>query len=309
MYIGKFNFIKKAFREAISFNKTLTENSIGAYSAQAAFFIITSFFPFMLLMVSLLRFTPLDVTVVQNTLENDVLGAFTGEFVSRLIREVMLKATPGALLGVAGVSAVWAASRCLMSIIEGLNKVYSTKSKMNFITLRLISVFYVFVLQLMVIVSLGILVFGEQINNYLVDEFNLQILSEQAENLRWAVGFLLLILFFMFIYTVVPDGKPNNNTNDNSDKKPRLKNAKVFLELPGAVLSAVGWLGFSWVFAVYMTDFANFGAVYGSLATAVSLMLWLYFCMYIMFAGAQFNVRLQEWRKLRTVPTITPGND
>ena len=290
------------FREVIGFQKSLSRNAVGAYSAQAAFFIITSFFPFMLLMVSLLRFTPLDTAIVHQSLENEVFGAISGGFISQLIREITLKATPGALLGAAGISAIWAASRCLIAIIEGLNKVYSTKMKMNFVVLRLVSVLYVFVLQLMIIVSLGILVFGERINNWIAVEFNLRILSEQAENLRWAFGFLLLILFFMFVYTVVPDrGKVekhaigDNNGNNSEQTNFHGKNRpKIFYEMPGAVLSAVGWLGFSWVFSVYTSNFANFGAVYGSLTAAVSLMLWLYFCMYILFVGAQFNVWLQS---------------
>jgi len=270
-------YIKTAYHEFMKFANNLSDNSVGAYSAQAAFFIITSFFPFMLLMVSLLQFIPIDTSEIQETLSDEVLPIVGGDFISSIIREVTTRATPGALLGAAGISAIWAASRCLISIIQGLNKVYSCESKRSWYKLRLISVVYVFVLQFLLIISLGILVFGEQINDRLAEEFNLLVLTHSAINQRWIITFLLLILFFMLAYKFVPERKTH-----------------LLNEMPGAVLSAVGWLGFSALFSIYIDDFSDFGAVYGSLAAAVILMLWLYFCMFILFVGAQFNVWLQN---------------
>lgn len=237
----------------------------------------------MLLMVSLLRFTPIDESVITTNIEES-FSATTVEFLMGIIREITIRATPGALLGAAGVSAIWAASRCLLSIIQGLNKVYSVDSKHSWVKLRLLSVVYVFVLQLMIIVSLGILVFGEQINSWLIAEFNLEILNQSYINLRWGIGFLLLILFFMFVYTIIPEKK----------KRFRKAGGRAMRNLPGAVLAAVGWLGFTGLFTMYIDHFTDFGAVYGSLTAAVILMLWLYFCMYILFVGAQFNVWLRR---------------
>ncbi|MCL2071561.1 MAG: YihY/virulence factor BrkB family protein [Oscillospiraceae bacterium] len=275
------NYIKKSYSEIRSFAQELERNSVGAYSAQAAFFVITSFFPFMLLMVSLLQFMPLDETVItsnlRESLSGELLGSVTGNFLAGIIREVTIRATPGALLGVAGISAIWAASRCLLSIIQGLNKVYSADSKRSWIKLRLFSVIYVFALQLIIIIFLSILVFGEQINNWLATEFGLYFLNKSVINLRWLIGLLLLILVFVIIYAFVPERK-----------------TRFFSELPGALLSAAGWLGFSGIFSLYIDNFSDYGTVYGSLAAAVILMLWLYFCMYILFVGAQYNAWLQS---------------
>ena len=236
---------------------------------------MTSFFPFMLLMVSLLRFTPLEMNI-EEALMGGVINDVAGEFFAGVMREVSERATPGALLGAVGIFAIWAASRCLLSIIQGLNQVYSTKSNRSWWSLRLIAVVYVFVLQVIIVVSLGILVFGEEINDRLSSELGLKILDQSVIDLRWVMGFVLLVLFFVLIYTVVPERKN-----------------RMLSELPGALLGAGGWLGFSWLFSLYIAHFSDFGAVYGSLAAAVILMLWLYFCMYILFMGAQFNVWLQ----------------
>ena len=211
----------KIINAARSFAAELTRNSVGAYSAQAAFFIVISYSPFMLIMER-------------------------------------------KLLGLAIIPALWAASRFIVSIIEGLNKVCRCEVKKTSFKLRLISVLYLLVLQAMIVISLGLLVLGDEINKVLF-------LNKSFVNMRWIIGFVLLVAFLTLLYKFVPS------------RKATLKQC-----FPGAALSAGGWVIFSAVFSLYVDNFANYGAVYGSLAATVTTMLWLYFCMYIMFAGAAF---------------------
>ncbi|MCL2634627.1 MAG: YihY/virulence factor BrkB family protein [Oscillospiraceae bacterium] len=271
-------FLKKLRTEIKEISTKLRRDSVNAHSAQAAFFVITSFFPFMLLLVTLVRFFPFEINIQQELNDNPLSSVIT-DFINDILKELAGKSASGAFLSAAGVSAIWAASRCLFAIIQGLNQVYGTEEKRSPLLLRLTAVVYVFVLQIIVIVSLGILVFGRRINDWLVSWLDIPGLSEVMLNLRWAVFLLVLILFFMFVYTVVPERK-----------------TRFLSEMPGAILSAVGWLGFSALFSMYIDRFSDFGAVYGSLAAAVILMLWLYFCMYILFLGAQANVYLQSKR-------------
>ena len=60
------------------------------------------------------------------------------------------------------------------------------------------------------------------------------------------------------------------------------------MQLPGAVVAAVGWSVITWGFSIYVDRFNGFSA-YGSLTTIIILMLWLYACMYIVMAGAFLN--------------------
>ena len=50
----------------------------------------------------------------------------------------------------------------------------------------------------------------------------------------------------------------------------------------------------SWIFSVYLDIFKGFSSMYGSLTTIVLIMLWLYFCMYILLFGGEVNVILQD---------------
>ena len=67
--------------------------------------------------------------------------------------------------------------------------------------------------------------------------------------------------------------------------------------VPGAVLSAAGWMIFSYVFSMYIDKFSGFSNMYGSLTTLILIMLWLYFGMYITLIGAEFNQLLAKRRE------------
>ena len=62
----------------------------------------------------------------------------------------------------------------------------------------------------------------------------------------------------------------------------------------GAAFSAVGWIIVSWIFSVYVDIFKGFSSMYGSLTTIVLIMLWLYFCMYILLLGGEVNMILRD---------------
>jgi membrane protein len=85
------------------------------------------------------------------------------------------------------------------------------------------------------------------------------------------------LIFFLAIYVVIPNRK-----------------TKISKELPGALVCACGWMGFSYAFSYYIDHYSNYTSMYGSLTTIVLFMLWLYFCMYILFIGAEINVLFQN---------------
>ena len=61
-------------------------------------------------------------------------------------------------------------------------------------------------------------------------------------------------------------------------------------QIPGSVFSAVGWQVISLIFSVYLDIFEGFSTMYGSLTTIILVMLWLYFCMYMILLGGVINI-------------------
>ena len=89
------------------------------------------------------------------------------------------------------------------------------------------------------------------------------------------MGFLVLV--FCLFYTVLP-----------------IRRLRFAQNVPGAVLAALGWMVYSVLFSYYVENFSNYANIYGSLTAVVITMLWMYFCMNLIFYGGLFNYILAE---------------
>ncbi|MCL1822623.1 MAG: YihY/virulence factor BrkB family protein [Oscillospiraceae bacterium] len=268
-FIHIISFIKKLI-------KKLDDNKIGIYSAQSAFFIIIAFFPTIMLLLTLLNYLPFSAEQIED-FSMDFLPPQVETFIESLLDEIFQKAS-GAVISVATVTALWSASRGLLAVITGLNSIYGVEEKRNYIKLRLITMLYMLAFMATLIITLIILVFGSAIASRLIDSVpalrNADLFLTWT---RWLFGFCLLILFFWALYSFAPGRKTSS-----------------IMEFPGAIISAGGWVGFSALYSFYITNFANYSYLYGSLTAVVLLMLWLYICMNILFFGAQVNVIIRK---------------
>jgi membrane protein len=59
--------------------------------------------------------------------------------------------------------------------------------------------------------------------------------------------------------------------------------------LPGAIVSTAMWFISTLVFGWYVTRFANYSQVYGSLGAGIALLFWLYIISFSVLCGAEFN--------------------
>ena len=62
--------------------------------------------------------------------------------------------------------------------------------------------------------------------------------------------------------------------------------------LPGATLATAMWFLTTLVFGLYVTRFANYSEVYGSLGAGIALLFWLYLISLSVLVGAEFNAQL-----------------
>jgi membrane protein len=69
--------------------------------------------------------------------------------------------------------------------------------------------------------------------------------------------------------------------------------------LPGATLATLLWFVTTLVFGLYVTRFANYSRVYGSLGAAIALLFWLYIIALCVLIGAEFNAQLVSQRQAR----------
>lgn len=264
--------IKALYEMLRAFMRKLRKDTVSAFAAQAAFFVILSFLPFLMIVLTLLKYLPLTPEMAWKAMEGFFPSAVHG-LVEVLLREVLSKTSP-ALLSFSVVAALWSASRGFLVIMQGLNAVYGNKYLGNYFLVRLRSSLYTIGFALMLLLTLGVLVFGNRIHFYLQSKMGFPAeLALPVIGLRTVLAFVVLTVYFLVLYLIIPNRK-----------------SRIRQELPGAVLSATGWLGFSFLYSLYIDNLSNFSAMYGSLTAVVLCMFWLYACMYIMFIGAEFNV-------------------
>lgn len=74
--------------------------------------------------------------------------------------------------------------------------------------------------------------------------------------------------------------------------------------LPGAVVATVMWFVTTLLFGWYVTRYANYSEVYGSLGAGIALLFWLYIISLSVLCGAEFNAQLDRERTLGTQRTV-----
>ena len=267
--------IKKAVKLIPGFPVNLSEKHMSAYAAQAAYFIILSFIPFMLLLMTSIKYTPLTREEVINVVMQVFPENFEG-FIRGIVGEVYAKS-----LGVVPISALialWSAGKGIQALTNGFNTIYQVQETRNFIVTRIRSVIYTLIFVIAIVLTLILQVFGNSLQRELSNRFPfLDRLVTTIISMRLLISLGLLSLVFLMLYKFIPNRK-----------------AIFRSQLPGAVLSAVCWSTFSFFFSIYLDFFNNAANMYGSMTTIVLILLWMYFCMIFVMIGAQVNYYFEE---------------
>lgn len=251
--------------------KKINEDHLGAYASQAAYFIVLSALPFCIFLLTLLSYSPLSYEDLI-----DILQMLSPKMANDIIRSILIQVYEQSTIAITSFTIVfvlWSAGRGILSITKGINEIYHINETRNYVHLRLISAFYTLWLAVALIVTLGLLVFGNLIYRKIIEHLPfLHNIAAVVISMRMLIIFCLLTLFFIFIYKVLPN-----------------KKTKLLHVLPGAIGCSLGWMITSVIFSIYFSLSHSFSYMYGSLAGAMMILLWLYACMYELFLGAELN--------------------
>ncbi len=257
--------------------KTVKQMHIPLHAAYAAYFIVLAVFPALVLILSVLRYTGMEVRGLVELLD-DILPSTMAEGAEELIYSTYRNSS-GAMVGVSAVTALWSASRGIYGLLTGLNVVYGVSENRGYIYTRSISVVYTFVFILILLLTLVLHVFGNSIINLMRQVDNpVVIFFTDLIDLRFFLLLFLQSLVFTLMFMVLPN-----------------KRRSRFMEsLPGGVLSSLGWLVFSDIYSIYVENFSKYSTIYGSVYGIAITMLWLYCCMSILFYGGALNRYLMD---------------
>ena len=239
--------MKKLYLLARNFSTEVTECHISAYASSAAFFMILSLIPMLIVICSILPYTPVTEADLMEAVARFMPQKLVPVAVST-VSEVYDKSP--AILSISALVTMWSAGKGMLAIIRGLNAIHRSYARYNYIIQRIRASVYTVLMVLLILISLVVGVFGESIA---------EIFAERMPEIT-----VLNILLFTFI--------PNKKLDWKT-------------QVVGALFVAVTWSGFSYAFSIYVRYFTG-SSIYGSMTTVIFLMLWFYFAFYLLFLGA-----------------------
>lgn len=269
----------RLYRLIRGFMRQMNRVNVNAYASSTAFFIFLSLIPVIMLICSALSFTPwLRESDLMKAVQ--ILPPTVSVLVTGLI-ESIYDSTFG-VVSMAAVVTVWSAGKGVLALMRGLNAMNGVVEDRNYVLQRLIASFYLIVFLVLIIFSLIVMVFGNTLAELIVRNApGMKGLFDLLLHFRGIFYMCMMSLVFAMMYTFIPNCR-----------------LKFIHQIPGAVFSAISWNVFSWAFSIYVRYSDGFD-MYGSLTTIIIVMLWLYFCVYLLLIGAHINRFLTPFRRVR----------
>ncbi len=257
-------------QSAISdFMAGMKKQNISSFAASTAFFLFLSFVPMLVMVCTILPFTPLTEENLAAALAQ-ICPDMMVPLVRELVGEVYEKSA--GILSVAAIATLWSAAQGVLALMRGLNAINGVEERRNYLVIRMIASLYTLVMLAIFLLSLFVMVFGNELAGVALYRFpRVRVMASFLMQFRFVFGWALLTLIFCAIYTYVPNRK-----------------LKFREQLFGAVMASLMWSIFSWGFSLY-AELGGSYSIYGSLSMIVVVMLWMYFCIYIVMIGAWVN--------------------
>ena len=238
-------------------------------AAELAYFLILTFFPILICVNAFVGALHLDIRLVLDTVEGFLPGGVAA-ILAEYIQYITDNQSMGMLLAGLFVTLV-SASAAVRGLMKIMDDIYG---RTNYPGVWSIVVSLGFALLLLVTIYLSIVVlltgswFFHLIERYIpIGSF-----ITDWQWLRFVILFALVLLFILLLYRVTaPIGKP----------RPPV--------LTGAVLAAVALAAASVLFSWFIGMSSRYSLVYGSLASVIILLVWLYLCGNILILGNVFN--------------------
>lgn len=266
--------MKKVFQFGQELFQRIDQADVTGLSAQLAYFFLLSLFPFLLFLVTLIGYLPMDAHAVI-----DILRAYLPEDVVVMIEsnlDQLMNNRNGGLLSLGVIGTLWSASNGMNAIKKSFNKAYEVEEEHLFITSRIISIGLTLAMIVVISVALLLQVFGRTIGENLYGIFNFPIDFLQVWNvLRWGISSIIFFIVFFFLYKLTPNIK-----------------VKAAHAIWGTLFATISWQLTSLGFSHYVNTLGNYSATYGSLGTVIILMIWFYLSGIIITTGGVINAFL-----------------
>lgn len=271
------NNIKKLYEISYSFLRKIKYDHVSSFAGHAALFLLMSLFPMVMYCISMFNYLPIDTGRFTEYLLSVIPEGFT-PLLNQILAEAYAESTT-MVKSFTMLVMLFCASKGVYAVIIGMNAVYGIRETRGTVFVYALAVLYVVVFFSAMGLMMVLIVLGNNIFNWLLQFVpGMAVFDTLFKYGKYPCMLVFLILFFLLVYMNFPNRK-----------------SKLRYEFWGAMFSTIAWLVYSWAFSFYISNFANYSITYGSLATVVIFILWLYGTMNIVFVGAEINVVLRKF--------------
>jgi membrane protein len=251
------------------------EHDMRYYAAALSYQVFFSLFPFLIFFVALLG--ALGILGYFDRLLDEAQVLLPEQAPGIVVQALeQIRSQAQTFLSISIVVALWSASAAVRMTMHALDVAYAVQAKHPAWEKYPLSILYTVLLAVLIIVAAGLMLIGSEVVGWLAQQIGLSsVFVALWEWLRIPVAVLLLTGSLALVYYFFP----------NTDFSPR------FIA-PGTVLAIIVWLGGSFGFTFYMKNFASYSATYGSLATVIVLLLYLFISACALLLGAEVNAQV-----------------
>lgn len=269
--------IRTVYEIGYSFVRKVKFDHVSSFAGHAALFLLMSIFPMAMFCISIFSYLPIDIGRL-----TQYLLTIIPEGSLPLVNQILAEAYAGSttiMTSFTMLVMLFCASKGVYAVIIGMNAVYGIRETRGTMLLYALAAAYVVIFFAAIGLMMILIVLGNNIFNWLLQFVPGMIAFDRLFRYgKYLCMLVFLLVFFLLVYMNVPD-----------------RRSKIRYEFFGALFSTVAWLAYSWAFSYYISNFANYSVTYGSLATVVIFILWLYGTMNIVFVGAEINVVLRKF--------------
>ena len=258
-------------------NPRFRNDDVTAYAAQISFYLLLSLFPLMILLAAVFVRTKLINLdqFFQMLRSSNMFPDIAITVVESTLKELEI---PTRSISFYIIIVIWSASRGIRAIMNGIHLAFRTREAHNLLLRFFLSFFYTIFFVMLLVIFVVFVLFGDSLFSWFSSVFKLLFLvSGLVRLIRYLIPLGFMLILYTLLYKVIPS-----------------KNLHLSDVLPGSLFASLGSFLISHLFSLYTSHFANYSALYGSIAGIIVTCTWMYLFSLMMVIGAEINACIYE---------------
>ncbi len=269
----------RAIRGVYLMVRRYLRHGVSTQSAALAFYLLFTLFPLMIFFSALLGLLRLNVASILSDLSR-LLPVEVVDFIRVYLDYV--GQNPSVRLLLFGLFfSLYFPMRATNTLMRAVRTAYHLGPPKTPVRQMLKTLIYTVLLIVTITAVLVLLTVGEWLLTYAVEHFGLPVeFAALWQRLRFPAMALLMYFALYLLYAMT------------QDTRQPLRNI-----YPGVLFAMVGWMVVSMCYSFYVENIASYSLFYGSIGTAIVLLMWLYLTAAVLIMGGEFNGMLISLRR------------